>query len=258
LRAKARRGAIAVLILVGAAGLAGAAEVRVYSTGAPAEAAKTIGADFATQTGHHVTFTVAQPAILQQKLAAGDRPDVVILPAPLIATLERSGTLRAGGSTTVARVGIGVVVRAGAPTPDISSVAAIRKLLLDARAIAYPDPGSGGGTAGRAVARMIDQMGLTETVRPKLTLEAAIGGGVELVAEGKVDVGFFNISEILPVKGVTLVGPLPAPLQNYIEFAAAVFPASAAAEPAASFVRSLAAATKRPTWQAAGLEPISQ
>ena len=106
--------------------------------------------------------------------------------------------------------------RNGASAPDIANAAAIRKLLLEARSIVYPDPTSGGGSAGRAIAHMIDEMGLTETVRPKLTRASAIGGGVTLVAGGNVEVGLFNISEILPIQGVQLVGPLPAELQNYI------------------------------------------
>jgi molybdate transport system substrate-binding protein len=252
-----RGGAIAMLAwgsIVGS-GFAGAAELRVFTTGAPAEAAKAIGADFAAQTGHRLTFTVAQPAVLQGKIAAGDKPDVIILPAPAIAVLNRAGALRSGSVTDLARVGIGVVVRSGSPPPDISNAAALRKLLAEARSIAHPDPRIGGGTAGSAIDRMIDQMGLTETVKPKLILEAAIGGGVKLVADGKAEVGLFNISEILPVKGVTLVGPLPAELQSYIAFAAAVLTGSTVAEPAAALIKSLAEPAHRRAWQDAGLEP---
>ena len=254
MRLTAQAGAIALAIF--GAGFAEAAELRVYSTGAPAEAAKAIAADFAAATGNRLTFTVAQPAALQGRLAAGDKPDVVILPASRIAAMNRTGALRPGSTVELARVGIGVVVRDGATAPDISSAAAVRKLLLEARAVVYPDTRSGGGTAGRAIARMIAQMGLTETVRPKLTLKPAIGGGVALVADGKADVGFFNISEILPIKGATLVGPLPPELQTYIVFAAAILNSSTAAEPAAAFIGNLAAPAERATWQRAGLEPL--
>jgi molybdate transport system substrate-binding protein len=103
---------------------------------------------------------------------------------------------------------------------------------------------------------MIDQMGLTDTVRPKLTLKSAIGGGVALVADGKAEIGLFNISEILPIKGAHLVGPLPAELQSYIVFAAAILNGSAAADQATAFIGHLTAAAQRPTWQRAGLEPL--
>ena len=157
----------------------------------------------------------------------------------------------------MARVGIGVVVRAGAALPDISNVAAFRRLLRNAHSIVYPDPAeTGGGSAGLAIARMIDTLGLTETVRPKLNLKSAIGGGVALVADGTVEIGFFNISEIMPVKGVTLVGPLPAELQNYIVFDAAIPKGNPTPEPAADFIKSLADPAERQAWQNAGLEQV--
>jgi molybdate transport system substrate-binding protein len=250
--------AMTMFASIAAASPAAAAEIRVYSTGAPAEAAKAIAADFGRDTGHHLTFTVGQPAVIQGDLAAGEKADVVILPAPVVAMLTGTGVLRSGSAVDVARVGIGVVVRSGAARPDISNTAAIRKLLLDAHSIVYPDPGeTGGGSTGRAIARMIDRMGLTETVRPKLTVKSAIGGGVDLVAGGKAEVGIFNISEIVPIKGVTLVGPLPAELQTSIVFSAAIPNSNAAPEPAAAFIKRLTDPSARPAWQNAGLEPVN-
>jgi molybdate transport system substrate-binding protein len=164
--------------------------------------------------------------------------------------------LRAGSAVDLARVGIGVVVRTGARTPDIANAAAIRKLLLEAHSVVYPDPTSGGGSAGRAIAHMIDEMSLTETVRAKLTRASAIGGGVALVAGGNVEVGLFNISEILPIQGVQLVGPLPAELQNYIVFSAAIPVRNTAPEPAAAFIQALAAPEARDAWRNAGMEPV--
>jgi molybdate transport system substrate-binding protein len=165
--------------------------------------------------------------------------------------------LRAGSAIDVARVGIGVVVRAGARRPEIASAAAFRQLLTDARSIVYPDTReTGGGSAGRAIARMIDSIGMTEAVRPKLMQVSAIGGGVDLVAAGKAEVGIFNISEIVPVKGVALVGPLPAELQSYIVFDAAIPKSSAVPVPAAAFIKRLADPAEHAAWQNAGLEPV--
>jgi molybdate transport system substrate-binding protein len=229
--------AIAMLAFIGTARSAGAADIHVYSTGAPAMAAKAVGENFATATGHHLIFTVGQPATIESDLDAG--------------------ALRAGSVVDLARVGIGVVVRNGASAPDISNAAAIRKLLLDARSVVYPDPTSGGGSAGRAIARMIEEMGLTETIRPKLTRASAIGGGVALVAGGNVEVGLFNISEILPIQGVQLVGPLPVDLQSYIVFSAAVPVRNTAPEPASAFIQALAAPAARDAWRNAGMEPIA-
>jgi molybdate transport system substrate-binding protein len=245
-------------LLFVATAAANAAEIHVYSSGAPAVAAKVIATDFAKARDDHFDFTVAQPAIIEADLAAGDKADVVILPRPLVTTLMGSGVLRSDSAVNVARVGIGIVVRAGAPTPNIADVAAIRRLLRDAQSIVYPDPAeTGGGSAGLAVARMIDRLGLTDMVRPKLTAKAAIGGGVALVADGKVEIGLFNISEIMPEKGVTLVGPLPADLQNYILFTAAIAVKSAVPEPASAYIKQLTDPAARLAWQNAGLEPAA-
>jgi molybdate transport system substrate-binding protein len=249
---------LTLLVLTCISSVAHAEEIRVFSTGAPSAAAKAIGAKFSGDTGDRLNFTVEQPAALQQRLAAGEQADVVILPAPVIAKLNSAGSLRADSTVDLARVAIGVVIRDGAKRPDISSVSAIRQLLLDARAIVYPDPRSGGGTAGRAIAHMIDRMGITKAVENKLTRKSAIGGGVVLVAEGKAEVGLFNISEIMPIKGVTLVGPLPAEVQNYIVFAAAIPENDPAPKLAAAFIKRLADPEARQAWQDAGLEPVAK
>ena len=246
-----------VFVAVGA-NLAKAADIHVYSSGAPAEAAKVIGVEFAKNGENHVLVAVGPPAAIQADLTAGSKIDVVILPRPIVTSLTGSGVLRSDSAVNVARVGIGIVVRTGAPAPDIADIAAIRRLLTNAQSITYPDPAeTGGGSTGLVVARMIEKLGLTDTVRPKLTVKSAIGGGVALVASGTAEVGIFNISEILPVKGVTMVGPLPGDLQNYILFTAAVPVKSAVPEPAAAYIKRLADPATRPAWQHAGLEPVA-
>src|SRR5580704_2999 len=157
------------LLFMVASTAANATEIHVYSSGAPAVAAKVIATDLAKASEDHFDFTVAQPAMIEADLAAGDTIDVVLLPKPLVTTLTGSGVLRNDSAVNVARVGAGIVVRAGAPAPKISDVAAIRQLLRDAHSIAYPDPAeTGGGSTGLAVARMIEKLGLTDIVRPKL------------------------------------------------------------------------------------------
>jgi molybdate transport system substrate-binding protein len=237
------------------AGDATAVDIRVFSSGAPAEVEKVIAAQFMRETGHRVTFTVATPAEIQAKLKAGDTPDIVVLPAPIIGALAQAGTLRAG-KVDLARVGIGVIIREGAPRPDISSVEAVRKLLLDARSIVHPDP-NGGGLAGVALARMMAEMGIADAVRPKLTYMFAINGGATLVANGQAEVGLFNISEVQSAKGVTLAGALPAAVQSYIVFAAAIHTASASADPARALIRAFADPAAREQWRAGGLDSLA-
>jgi len=246
--------AAALLVLAGSP--VAAADISVFSSGAPSAVLKVLAGAFTRDTGNQVEFTVGTPGDLQNKLAAGATPDLVVAPAPVVEKLMKAGTLKAGSRVDLARVGVGVVVRAGAPQPDISTVNALRATLLAAKSIVYTNP-NGSGFAGKAVARMIEQMGIADAVKPKLTIMQAIDGGVDLVAKGKAEVGLFNISEILPVQGVALVGPLPASVQNYIVFAAALHAGSHSPGPAQAFVKVATDRASRAQWKTGGLDQMS-
>jgi molybdate transport system substrate-binding protein len=248
---------VCVALSVCLAGSATAADIRIFSSGAPAEVEKVLAAQFTRESGHRVLFTVANPAIIQQKLAGGEAPpDIVILPAPIIESLAKTGVLRPASRVDLARVGVGVVVREGVPHPDISTAHDVRTALLRARSIVIPDP-AGGGQTGSALARMMTQLGVADAVKPKLTLMQAIAGGVDLVARGEVELGMFNISEILPVKGVTLAGALPPALQSYIVFAAAIHAGSTSVAAADDYIKLLSAPAAREHWRAGGLESMA-
>jgi len=231
-----------------------AADLHVVASGAPAQVVQAVAATFSHATGDQVSVTVATVAEVERKLAAAPGPDVVILPAPVIGRLDKGRTFASASRTELARVGIGVAVRAGAPLPDISTEEAVRKLLVAARSIVHSDP-AGGGFAGAQVARVIARLDVADLVRPKTTYQFAIGGGTAAVAKGEAEVGLFNISEILADTGVTLVGPLPPSLQSYITFVGAVHAARASAEEARAFLRSLVAPQSRDIWTKAGFEP---
>jgi molybdate transport system substrate-binding protein len=247
---------LCVALFVCLFGSAFAADILVFSSGAPAEVEKVLAAQFARESGHRVMFIVANPAVIQQKLSGGERPDIVILPAPVIDSLANAGALRPTSRVDLARVGVGLVVREGAPLPDISTADAVRTTLLHARSIVIPDP-AGGGQTGTALARMIARLGITEAIRPKLTLMQAIAGGVALVAKGEAELGMFNVSEVLPVKGVTLAGALPSELQSYIVFAAAIHADSTSAVAAEAFIKFLSGPAVREHWRTGGLEPMA-
>jgi len=232
-----------------------AADVRVLTSGAPAEVQKVLARPFTEATGHRVLFTVGNLSAVQGKLSEGDSPDVVVFPAPAIETLDKAGRLLPGSRLILARVGIGVAVRRGAPLPDVSTVDALRKTLLAARSIVHPDP-QGGGFTGAHIAQVFERLGIAEAVKPKVRFLFAIGGGVEAVAKGDVEIGLFNISEILPEPGATVAGAFPAELQNYITFAGALHVEGAAPEPAAAFLLSLADPKARDAWKAGGFEPL--
>jgi molybdate transport system substrate-binding protein len=246
---------VAALLAV-AGSSATAADISVFSTGAPSAVLKILAVAFARDTGNQVEFTVGTPGDLQNKLAAGATPDLVVAPALVTEKLEKAGTLKADSRVDLARVGVGVAVRAGAPQPDIATVDSVRTMLLAAKSIVHTSP-DGSGFAGKAVARMIEQMGIADAIKPKLTIMQAIDGGVDLVAQGKAEVGMFNISEILPVQGVTLVGPLPASVQNYIVFAAALHAGGRSPGLAQAFVKLATDPASREQWKAGGLESMS-
>jgi molybdate transport system substrate-binding protein len=243
----------AILLLVTPPSLA--ADLQVYSSGAPAQVAQSLAARFRDATGHRVVLTSATIAEMQRRLAAGERPDAIILPAPAVEALDKAGSLVAGSRIDLARVGVGVAVRAGARRPDISTPDALRKLLVDARSIVHADP-VGGGFAGAQIARMMTRLGIADLAKPKTSYKSAITGGTAAVAAGDAEIGLFNISEIIVDRGVALAGPLPAELQSYIVFAGAVHAASASPDAARAFLRALAAPDARDVWTRGGLEPL--
>ena len=246
--------AVMLAVLAPATRPSAAADIRVYSSGAPSEVARHVAATFSATAGHRVLLTVGAIGEIQKRLLAGETPDLVVLPAPAIEALDQAGKLRSDTRTVLARVGIGVAVREGARAPDIATADAVRKMLIEARSVVHADP-AGGGFAGAQIARMMARLGIAEAVKPKTSLMSAIGGGTAAVAKGEADIGLFNISEIIPAKGVTLVGPLPPDLQSYIVFAGAVHAASTSPDTALAFLQALSDPNARDAWQKGGFEP---
>ena len=245
-----RKMALTVLMLIVSAGIAAAAEIRVLSVGSTQFAAKALAADFAKESGHQVAFTIVAPFQVDQRLAA-EPYDLVIVAVPSMEALDRAGSLRPGSRTAIARVGIGLVVKDGAPLPDISTPEAFRKTLLDARSITYSDPAVPNLSGGVATA-VLAKAGVLEEVRAKARL-AMLGPGADLITKDVVEMGFFNLSEVLP--GLKVVGPPPASLQGYTFYEAAVL--AKAAAPAEEFIRLLASSRSGDTWRAAALEPVA-
>lgn len=229
-----------------------AADIHVLSAGAVQEAEKALAAEFETQAGDHVTFTFGTVGTIQDRLKAGERADILVLSAPAIDAMAAAHQLIGNGGTPLAKVGIGVAVRAGAPKPDISTPEAFRQALLDARSVVYADPAKG-ASSGIEFTRILNQLGIAAAIKPKAILQPG-GYVVEVVAKGEAELGVHNISEILPVNGVVLVGPLPPALQSYTTYAAGVPVANAAPAPALAFIKFLAAPAATAAWKKAGFE----
>ena len=231
-----------------------AAEIRMLSAAAAQVPEKELAAEFTKETGHRVSFTFGSPGAIQQKVAAGETFDLLVMPAAAIEPLEKAGKLLHGSRMALARVSVGVAVREGAPTPDLSTPEAFRKTLLDASSVTYSDS-STGGLSGLTVEKLLAKLGIVEAVRAKAILRS---DGQQLIADGKVEIGLFNVSEIPRVKGVVLAGPAPAAVQVYIDYDAAVPATNGAPEAAFSFLRFLSLPAARPRWEAAGLELVGK
>jgi molybdate transport system substrate-binding protein len=241
-----RRAALVAAALV-LAGPASAAEIRVLSSNALNTAERNLAADFTKDTGQPVSFVFGSPGQVESRLKAGEVYDLVIMATEAAAARDKDW--RPGSRAAFARVGIGLAVRDGTKL-DLSTVESTRKALLDARSLTLSDSATG-GLSGPNSLKVLANLGIADAIKPKLVLSAA---GQDLIAKGDVEIGLFNVSEIPRAKGVTLAGPVPAAVQVYINYDAAIPTTNAAPEPALALLKYFTAPAARPRWQAAGLE----
>lgn len=243
---------VALALLAAVAARVDAAEIKVMSAGAMKTIVTELGAEFTRETGHTLALTTGTVGQLRDKILAGEAADVVVMSDTAIDQLIGQGHLARGSRVDIARTGIGVAVREGAAKPDIATAEALKQALLSAKSIAYVDPASG-GTSGIYFATVLQRLGIAEAVKGKTTLKP--GGFVaELVARGEVELAVHQISEILPVKGVTLVGPLPREIQKVTVYSAALPARGTTTEPAKAFVEFMARPAFKARLAAAGLD----
>jgi molybdate transport system substrate-binding protein len=245
----AGRGVAASLLLLGVA--AEAAEIRVLSAGAVRAIVTELAQAFEKETGHRVSLAFGTVGVTRKRLA--DEPaDVVIMTDVAIDESSAQGAVVAGSRADIARTGMGVGVRDGAPKPDISTPETLKQALLATRSLTYVDPAQG-ATSGIHFAGLLRQLGIADAVKPKTTL---VPGGypAELVARGEVEMVVHQISEIVPVKGVTLVGPLPRAVQKVTTYSAGIAGKATAPEAARGFVAFLTSPATKAKLAAAGLD----
>ena len=188
-------------------------ELRVFTTRSIATVLEKIGADFERQTGRKLGITTDVAVRMLRRINDGEQFDFLVAAPAQIDELIKAGKIIPETRTDLARSGIGVAVRAGAPKPDVSSVDAFTRALLAARSIAYLKEGQ----SGVYVAGVLERLGIAETIRSKVTLpETDIVS--ELVSRGEIELGIVVITQILTTDGVALAGPLPSEIQSYITF----------------------------------------
>lgn len=183
----------------------------VWSAGAVKPPLEELVPEFQKLTGIALDVQYAPVGVLMRRLAEGGRPDILVLSTDVVSEVQDKGWVLAGSATPLGSVGVGVAVRQGTVLPDISTPDALRETILRAKSITYMDPQK--GTSGKHFASVLDQLGIAEQVKSKTTL-GDVGYVLEPVAHGDIELGVQQITEILPVKGATLVGPLPPSLQK--------------------------------------------
>ncbi len=196
-------------------------EIKVLSANGMREVMHDLGPKFERAAGHKLTVAFATVGVIVKRIQDGEAADVIIAPSQGIERLVKDGKASAETITVLARSGIGLVVRKGAPKPDISTPEALKQTLLAAKSITYLDPAAG-GTTGVHFAKVLDRLGIAEAMKSKIVFHPNSRAAGALVANGEAEIGVNLIQELLPLPGIELVGPLPDDLQLTLVFAATI------------------------------------
>jgi molybdate transport system substrate-binding protein len=232
-------------------------EIRVVTSGAFTAAYLELVPEF-ERAAHHTVVTQyggsmgGAPDAIPNRLARGERFDVVIMASSALDDLIKQGKVVAGSRVDLVRSSIGMAVRAGAPRPDISSVEALTRTLLNAKSIAYSSSASGVYLS----TELFPRLGIASAIAARSTrIESEPVG--EVVARGGAEIGFQQISELRPVKGIEIVGPLPPGAQRITVFSAGVVVGAASPDAARALIAFLAAPAAAPAIRKSGLEPAA-
>jgi molybdate transport system substrate-binding protein len=245
------RATIGLTILLALGVAAEAAELKVLSGNGARAAVTELGAQFERATGHKVEIRFAVNPAVKRKIEAGEPFDVAVLNPPVLDDLIKQGRIVADTRAVIGRSGIGVAARADAPKPDISSIVAFKRTLLNANSVAYP----GEGASGKYFVGLVDRLGIAPEMKPKMRPMPA-EFNVEGVARGEFELVVVVASRISGVSGVELVGLIPQELQTWIGFTAGV--SSGAREPkvAREMIRFFTAPAAAPVLRGMGIEPF--
>jgi molybdate transport system substrate-binding protein len=228
--------------------------IKVMSAGAVKSMVAALGAEFDRDGGDTLDLNFGTAGALGERVKNGENSDLVVLSQSGIAALAGLGLVVPATVTDLGRTVTGVIVREGAPRPDISTPDAFIEALRKARSVAYTDP-KAGGSGGIMFAALLQKLGLADLVNAKAVLGKGGADVSQIVADGRAELGTTFISEALPVKGLTVVGPLPGELHNTNTYTAAVHAKASNPAGAEAFLRKLIGPATRLRWSEAGLEP---
>ena len=208
---------------------------------------------FERTTGNKLVIDYGVAAQLKDRFLGGEAADVLILTRQLMDDLQKQGKMTTGSLMNVGGTAVAVAVRSGAAKPDISSVEAFKRALLSVKSVVYADPAKG-GASGVYFARVIDRLGLAEQLKPKTILVPG-PQAAEVVAKGEAELGMGQASEIVPVSGAYLLGPLPGEIGSVTVFTAGVAPSTKTPEAGKALIQFLTGPIAAPILKAKGFEP---
>jgi molybdate transport system substrate-binding protein len=232
---------------------ANAAEVKVLAAVALASALDDLTPVFERTSGNKISTTYGLASDLKKRVLEGEAADVVILTGAAMDDLQKQGKLVSGSVVNVGGTEVSIAVLAGAPMPDISSIDAFKNALLSAKSIVYADPAKG-GASGVYFARVLDRLGLAEQLRAKTILVPG-AQAAEVVAKGEAELGIAQASEIVPVTGARLVGPLPGEFASTTIYAAGTASGAKSPDGAKALIQFLTGQAAAPILKAKGFVP---
>lgn len=225
-----------------------AAELKIMSPVALKPVLTTLAEAFEKSSGDRIDFVWSESGKINADIAAGAPFTIAILTPNFVDALTKQGKLDAATRTPVARSGIGVAIRKGAPKPDVSTTDAFKRMLLDVKSIGFVDQSA----TSRYLTDLFARLGIADQIKDKL--RPLHGTAAQFVAKGDPEIALTQIATILPFDGVDFAGPLPADIQLYTVFTAAASPGSDANRVRA-LLKALAAPENEPALRAIGLEP---
>lgn len=253
-RAFGRIAAVAAFIAAQAS-VATAAEIKVFSTIGVQAALEELAPKFEKASGNKLNVTWATAAILVKRVQAGETADLLILTKQSLDTLVKEGKIAPGSETTFASSGMAVVVKKGAPKPDISTPEAYKQALLKAKSIAYSNPASG-GASGVFFAKSLERMGIADAMKAKTHHPPPSGNAANLVVSGEAELAIQQEPEVMSVAGVDVVGAPPGDLNNITSYAAGVGPDTKDPNAAKALIKFLKTPEAAAVFKARGLKPV--
>jgi molybdate transport system substrate-binding protein len=242
--------ALGALLLLGAAGHA--AEVKVLTSVALTAVLDELSPAFEKKTGHKLVIEYGLAADQKKRIQGGERADLIILTRAMMEDLLKEKKLTADGLVNIAGTPVAVAARAGAAKPDISTVEAFKQALLATKSIVYADPAKG-GLSGVVAARAIEQLGIADQMKAKTILVPGAQSG-DVVAKGEAELGIAQASEIVPVAGAQLVGPLPGEFAVMTRFTGGIGAESEAVPAVKALIEFLTGPEAAPVFKAKGFE----